>query len=72
MSDVLMEVEVPVVSKETCQTAMADFMATIHPSATITDGMICAGGVEGQDACQVLYSHWLTGHHVTRFSPAIG
>ena len=60
-----MELSVPVVSKETCQTALQDF-------ATITDGMICAGGVEGQDACQVLYSHWLTGHHVTRFSPAIG
>merc|ERR1711990_698797 len=40
-SDLLLEVEVPVVSKETCSTAMADF-------ATITDGMICAGGVEGK------------------------
>merc|ERR1711936_954987 len=43
--DVLMELSVPVVSKETCQTALAGF-------ATITDGMICAGGVAGQDRCQ--------------------
>jgi len=43
--DVLMELEVPVVTKETCTTAMAGF-------ATITDDMICAGGVEGQDSCQ--------------------
>lgn len=47
-----MEVAVPVVTKETCQTAMADFMAELNPSGTITDGMICAGGVEGQDSCQ--------------------
>ena len=45
-SDVLLEVEVPVVSKETCTTAMADF-------TTVNDGMICAGGVEGKDSCQV-------------------
>ena len=45
-SNVLMELEVPVVTKETCTTAMADF-------AAINDGMICAGGVEGKDTCQV-------------------
>merc|ERR1712048_299151 len=43
--DVLMELEVSVVTKETCSTALADF-------ATINDGMICAGGVAGQDSCQ--------------------
>ena len=42
----LMEVEVPVVTRETCTAAMSDF-------ANITEGMICAGGVAGQDACQV-------------------
>ena len=41
-----MELEVPVVTKEVCTTAMGGF-------ATITDGMICTGGVEGQDSCQV-------------------
>ena len=60
-----MELSVPVVSKETCQTALANF-------ATITDGMICAGGVAGQDSCQVLASHWLTGHHMTGSSTPIG
>ena len=45
-SNVLLELEVPVVTKETCTTAMADF-------AAINDGMICAGGVEGKDTCQV-------------------
>ena len=38
-----MEVEVAVVSKETCS-------ATMGP--VISDGMICAGGVEGEDSCQ--------------------
>ena len=42
-SDVLMEVEVPVVTKETCAAAMSG----------ITDSMICAGGVAGYDSCQV-------------------
>ena len=49
--DVLMELEVPVVTKETCTTAMASF-------ATITDDMICAGGVEGQDSCQVGFKYF--------------
>ena len=39
-----MEVEVGVVTNEVC--------AVAYPN-TITDGMICAGGVEGQDSCQV-------------------
>ena len=42
-SDVLLEVEVPVVTRETCTAAMSG----------ITDSMICAGGVAGFDACQV-------------------
>ena len=44
--DVLMELEVNVVTQETCTAAMSDF-------ATINEGMICAGGVAGQDSCQV-------------------
>ena len=42
-SDVLLEVEVPVVTNDQCKTTMSG----------ITDGMICAGGVEGKDGCQV-------------------
>ena len=42
-SSVLQEVEVPVVTNEQCETTMSG----------ITDGMICAGGVEGKDGCQV-------------------
>ena len=49
-SDVLLEVEVPVVSKETCTAAMSG----------ITDSMICAGGVAGFDACQVNLTSVLT------------
>ena len=41
-----LEVEVPVVTQETCMAAMSD-------TATITEGMICAGGVAGRDSCQV-------------------
>ena len=41
--DVLMEVEVGVVTNEVCSTAYSG----------INDNMICAGGVEGQDSCQV-------------------
>merc|ERR1711953_406981 len=43
--DKLLEVAVPVVTKETCKAAM-------EPKYTITDGMLCAGGVAGQDSCQ--------------------
>ena len=43
-SSVLQEVEVPVVTNEQCKTTMG---------SGITDGMICAGGVEGKDGCQV-------------------
>ena len=42
-SSVLLEVEVPVVTNDQCKTTMSG----------ITDGMICAGGVEGKDGCQV-------------------
>ena len=44
-SDVLLEVEVPVVSQDECKATMG--------SSYSTAGMICAGGVEGQDGCQV-------------------
>jgi len=43
--DKLLEVAVPVVTKETCK-------AEMEPKYTITDGMLCAGGVAGQDSCQ--------------------
>ena len=42
--DKLQEVEVTVVTKETCKAAM-------EPPYTITDGMLCAGGVAGEDSC---------------------
>ena len=38
------EVEVPVVTNAQCQA---------NHTASINDNMICAGGVEGQDSCQV-------------------
>ena len=41
--DVLMEVEVAVVTNDVCSTAYSG----------INDGMLCAGGVEGEDSCQV-------------------
>ena len=41
--DVLMEVEVAVVTNDVCSNACTG----------INDGMICAGGVEGEDSCQV-------------------
>jgi len=40
--DVLMEVEVGVVTNDVCSNAYTG----------INDGMICAGGVEGEDSCQ--------------------
>ena len=46
-----MEVAVKVVSKETCKAAMG---------SVINDGMLCAGGVEGEDSCQVnTNKYWL-------------
>ena len=44
-SDVLLEVGVPVASQDQCKASMG--------SGLITAGMICAGGVEGKDGCQV-------------------
>ena len=41
-----LEVEVPVVTQDTCMAAMSD-------TATITEGMIFAGCVPGRDSCQV-------------------
>ena len=43
LSDVLLEVEVPVVTNAQCGTTMSG----------ITDSMLCAGGKEGKDSCQV-------------------
>ena len=43
LSDVLLEVEVPVVTNAWCGTTMSN----------ITDGMLCAGGEEGKDGCYV-------------------
>ena len=45
LATVLQEVSVPVVSVSTCERAMGKY--------DITDNMLCAGGVKGQDACQV-------------------
>jgi len=42
--DKLLEVEVPIVSTEECKLAMWD--------DSIKPGMLCAGGVEGEDGCQ--------------------
>ena len=60
LSDVLLEVEVTVVTNEQCKTDMADYYAYDYyydydydMDDLITDGMICAGGVEGKDGCQV-------------------
>ena len=47
-SDKLLEVAVKVVTKETCKAAMEP----PNTPYTITDGMLCAGGVEGEDSCQ--------------------
>ena len=43
LSDVLLEVEVPVVTNAQCAITMSD----------ITDSMLCAGGEEGKGSCQV-------------------
>ena len=40
----LLEVEVPVVTNQQCETTMSG----------ITDSMLCAGGVAGKDSCQVI------------------
>ena len=45
-SDVLLEVELPVVTKQTCSADMSGII-------DITDNMICAGGEAGKDSCQV-------------------
>ena len=61
-SDVLMEVEIPVVTNEQCKTAMA-YMEDYYDDYDydmddlITDGMLCAGGVEGEDNCFVSAGH---------------
>ena len=45
LSQKLQQVSVPVVSRATCVKALNSF--------DITDNMLCAGGLKGQDACQV-------------------
>ena len=44
LATVLQEVKVPVVSVSRCRQALGDY--------DITDNMLCAGGVEGQDSCK--------------------
>jgi len=45
--DKLQELSVKIVSQDVCQAAHDDL------GWTITDGMLCAGGVTGEDSCQV-------------------
>ena len=55
LSDVLLEVEVPVVTNEQCLTSFANFynttVAEVQNYVDI-DSIICAGGIEA-DSCQV-------------------
>ena len=44
LAEMLQEVKVPVVSVSRCKQALGQY--------DITDNMLCAGGVEDQDACQ--------------------
>ena len=43
----LLEVSVPVPSKEKCKRYYKDNYGDLH------EGQICAGGIKGKDACQV-------------------
>ena len=45
------EFRVQVVSHEKCRKKMNKFRNSM--GSEITEGMICAGGVEGEDSCQV-------------------
>ena len=45
LSTVLQEVSVPVVSSAACKNALGENQ--------VTENMLCAGGIKGQDACQV-------------------
>ena len=61
-TNILNEVEVPVVSNEDCRTAMAyleDYYVVYDYDMEdlITDGMLCAGGAEGKDTCWVSSGH---------------
>ena len=47
----LLEVSVPVTSKEKCSQFLKNKLGV-----TMHDGQICAGGEKGKDACQVKYS----------------
>lgn len=44
LSTILQEVNVPVVSSKACKASLGEY--------DITDNMLCAGGIKGQDACQ--------------------
>ena len=55
-SDVLLEVDLPVVSNELCVTSVAyllNMTVADLQSDVDTDSIICAGGVEGKDSCKV-------------------
>lgn len=49
-SSILLEVDIPVVTYAECNRAMG-----VKYPETPNNGQICAGGVEGQDACEVEY-----------------
>merc|ERR1712013_78814 len=45
--DKLMKIELPIVSDEQCQSEMTEKGWGV----TITEGMLCAGGIGGEDSC---------------------
>jgi len=45
--DKLMKIELPIVSDEQCQSEMTEKGWDV----TITEGMLCAGGIGGEDSC---------------------
>ena len=54
----LQELEVPLVTLETCQRALGVFenqycqtCPVINDTTVVTDSMICAGGLDGSSAC---------------------
>ena len=56
LSDVLLEVNVRVVSNEVCIEAMQKKYPE-YPEDFLDDGHLCAGGVEGEDSCVVGEEH---------------
>ena len=47
LSTILQEVSVPVVSSASCKKSLGEYQ--------VTENMLCAGGIPGQDACQVKF-----------------